>query len=105
MAFPSNKSTTAQLEVLRDGRREAMPVKLIERPLADSEGAGAPAARVNSAPAEPSLGLVVRDLDPALARRLDIPSSVHGVLVVRIDPAGPAFVPAMRRGFVIMEIN
>ena len=97
--------TTARLEVLRDGRREAMPVKLIERPLADSEGAAAPAARVNSAPAEPSLGLVVRDLDPALARRLDIPSSVHGVLVVRIDPAGPAFVPAMRRGFVIMEIN
>jgi S1-C subfamily serine protease len=30
---------------------------------------------------------------------------VHGVVVVRIDPAGPAFVPAMRRGFVIMEIN
>ena len=27
------------------------------------------------------------------------------MVVVRIDPAGPAFVPAMRRGFVIMEIN
>jgi S1-C subfamily serine protease len=27
------------------------------------------------------------------------------VVVVRVDPAGPAFVPSMRRGFVIMEIN
>jgi S1-C subfamily serine protease len=27
------------------------------------------------------------------------------VLVTRVDPASAAFVPAMRRGFVIMEIN
>jgi S1-C subfamily serine protease len=44
-------------------------------------------------------------LDPALARRMEIPVSVQGVVVMRVDPAGAAFVPAMRRGFVIMEIN
>jgi S1-C subfamily serine protease len=27
------------------------------------------------------------------------------VIVMRVDPAGASFVPAMRRGFVIMEIN
>ena len=41
----------------------------------------------------------------AFARRLEIPASVQGVVVMRVDPAGAAFVPAMRRGFVIMEIN
>ncbi len=41
----------------------------------------------------------------ALVRRLDVPSSVHGVVVTRVDPAGPAFVPALRRGFIVMEIN
>src|SRR5579872_3131938 len=100
--------TTARLDVLRDGRREAVPVKLTERPLPDSAEGGAPtpAHRVDGAAAgEPGLGLVVRELEAGFARRLDIPASVHGVVVVRIDPAGPAFVPAMRRGFVIIEIN
>ena len=36
---------------------------------------------------------------------MEVPSSVHGVVVMRVDPVGAAFVPAMRRGFVIMEIN
>ena len=100
-------ATTARLEVLRDGHREAVPVKLTERPLPDAaDGAPTPARHVDSGtPGEPNLGLVVREMDVAFARRLDIPSSVHGVVVVRIDPAGPAFVPAIRRGFVIMEIN
>jgi serine protease Do len=99
--------TTARLEVLRDGHREPVPVKLTERPLPDTaEGAPGPARRVDAVPSgEPGLGLVVREMEPGFARRLDIPASVHGVVVVRIDPAGPAFVPAMRRGFVVVEIN
>jgi len=36
---------------------------------------------------------------------MEIPPSVQGVVVTRVDPAGAAFVPGMRRGFVIMEIN
>jgi serine protease Do len=98
--------TTTRLEVLRDGRREAATVKLTERPLPDSaEAAPETVRRGAAAPADPGLGLVVRELEAGFARRLDIPASVHGVVVVRIDPAGPAFVPAMRRGFVVMEIN
>jgi S1-C subfamily serine protease len=54
---------------------------------------------------EPPLGLTVRDLDPGFARRMEIPALVRGVVVMRVDPAGAAFVPAMRRGFVITEIN
>ena len=36
---------------------------------------------------------------------MEIPVAVQGVVVMRVDPAGAAFVAAMRRGFVIMEIN
>lgn len=100
--------TTVRLDVLRGGDRESMTVKLTERPLPDSLGGSSPtpARRVQPTPGgDPPLGLVIRDLDAAFVRRLEIPSSVHGVVVVRVDPAGPAFVPAMRRGFVIMEIN
>ena len=56
-------------------------------------------------PNEPLLGLTVRDLDAGFARRLEIPESVQGVIVTKVDPAGASFVPAMRRGFIVMEIN
>ena len=31
--------------------------------------------------------------------------SVRGVIVAKVDPAAASFVPAMRRGFIVMEIN
>ena len=97
--------TIARLDLLRDGRKEAAQVKLTERPLPDT-APGAVGAR-SAAPAgrEPALGLTVRDLEPGFARRLELPSFVQGVVVMRADPAGAAFVPAIRRGFIIMEIN
>jgi serine protease Do len=97
--------TMARLDLLRDGRRESAQVKLTERPLRDAgpdEGGARPAA---PAPRDAPLGLTVRDLEPGFARRMEIPASVQGVVVMRVDPAGAGFVPAMRRGFVIMEIN
>jgi S1-C subfamily serine protease len=34
-----------------------------------------------------------------------VPESIQGVVVTRVDPSGAAFSAAVRRGFVIMEIN
>jgi serine protease Do len=98
--------TIARLELLRDGRRQTSQVKLTERPGLD-DPRGLPGARPASPPpgTDPPLGLIVRDLDPGFARRMEIPIAVQGVVVMRVDPAGAAFAPAMRRGFVIMEIN
>jgi len=45
------------------------------------------------------------EMDAAFVHRMAIPPSVQGVVVTRVDPVGAAFVPAMRRWFVIMEIN
>jgi serine protease Do len=101
----------ARLDVMRDGRRQATQVKLVERPPRDradatqEPGSGARPATPTAAPGDPPLGLTVRDVDPGFARRLEIPSSIHGVVVVRVDPAGASFVPAIKRGFIIMEIN
>jgi serine protease Do len=100
--------TIAQLDVMRDGRRQTSGVKLTERPSGDAapHGRGV-SGRTPRAPAQDDvpLGLTVRDLEPGFARRMEIPVAVRGVVVMRVDPAGAAFVPAMRRGFVIMEIN
>jgi serine protease Do len=94
-----------RLDLLRDGRRVAAQVKLTERPRDTAAADPLPAQRHAAVPADTPLGLTVREFDPLFAKRLDIPASVRGIIVVRVDPTGAAFMPAMRRGFVIMEIN
>jgi S1-C subfamily serine protease len=46
----------------------------------------------------------VRELDRAFVGRQEIPETIQGVIVSRVDPTGPAH-QALRRGFVVMEIN
>jgi serine protease Do len=104
--------SVARLDVLREGRRQSMPVKLAERPPRGEEfedGArGILGTPVRPRPQPPDtvapLGLSVREMDRGFAGRLEIPDSVQGVIVSRVDPAGAAH-QALRRGFVIMEIN
>jgi serine protease Do len=105
--------TVTRLDLLRDGHRQTASVKLTERPPRDTgyddttPGLSSRPPEPRSGPSDPPLGLTVRDLDTAITRRLglEIPPSIHGVIVLKVDPAGAAFVPAIRRWFVIMEIN
>ena len=103
--------TVARLEVVRDGRRYTLPVKLAERPRRGDE-VDEPTAplsdrgrvRPQERRTQPALGVSVRELDRAFAGRLDIPDSVQGVVVSRVEPTGAAF-GILRRGCVLMEIN
>ncbi|HSC27714.1 MAG TPA: trypsin-like peptidase domain-containing protein [Vicinamibacterales bacterium] len=104
--------SVTRLEVLRDGRRQVLPVKLAERPGKGSEfdsvTPAAPGGPPRSRPAPPDgqvpLGLFVREMDRTFIGRLEIPDSVQGVIVSRVDPTGSAY-QVLRRHFVIMEIN
>ena len=103
--------TVARLEILRDGRRQSLQVKLAERPppqrqaeTLDSFGSRTPRPRPPD-PMDTPLGLVVRDLDRSFVGRLEIPETVSGVVISRVDPTGAGFQALLRRGFVIMEIN
>jgi serine protease Do len=102
--------TTARLGVMRDARRLTLHVKLAERPPRDdgdrdTVDGNRPRPRVPEPAAEVPLGLTVRDLDREFMARLEVPDSVQGVMVSRVDPTGAAFSASVRRGFVIMEIN
>jgi len=95
------------LEVWRDGRVLAVPVKLRDRPLAPAIRRRSPpeldvraAAQVQS-----PLGLHVRDLDAATADRLRVPDGVEGVIITDIDPAGPARLTPLKVNQIILEIN
>lgn len=101
--------SVVKIQLARDGRRMTIPVRLTERPQPGSEDAdvlpGARPERVEPAPPEMPLGLTVRDMDATYAARLEIPQSVQGVVITRVDPTGASFSSAVRRGFVISEIN
>jgi serine protease Do len=103
--------TVAHLDVLRDGRHQTATVKLTERPPRDADDEAANSGLSGRPPMprrlpnDPPLGLTVRDLDAGFTRRMEIPPSIQGVVVTRVEPASAAFVPGIRRGFVITEIN
>jgi serine protease Do len=107
--------SAARLGVLRDGRERAVVVKLAERPTGREEGdlirperapsRPAPVDRGDARSAEQRLGASVRELDESLVRRATIPHAIEGVIVARVDPAGPALNSPLTRGKIIMEIN
>jgi serine protease Do len=102
--------SSARLEVVRDGRGREVIVKLAERPGRDDETDAQPAAsrrggRAASRTPARRVGLDVRELDAPFVRRLAMPGGLRGVVISRIDPAGPAFGSDLRRGFVIIDIN
>lgn len=51
------------------------------------------------------LGLGVQPLTPALARQLGISADTQGLLVVEVDPIGPAADAGIQRGDVIEQVN
>jgi serine protease Do len=103
--------TVARLEVMRESRRFTVPVKLAERPARDESDQDDDVLGNNQrqrAPEPPPavpLGLSVRELDRALIGRMELPEAIQGVIVSRVDPTGAAFSAAIRRGFIIIEIN
>jgi serine protease Do len=102
--------TVTRLEIVREGRRQMMTIKLAERPARDEDRADADPLgnRGRPRPQEPAtdvpLGVSVRELDRSFVGRLEIPSALQGVVVSRVDPTGSAY-QQLRRGFVILEIN
>ena len=101
--------TVVRLQVARDEQRLSMPIRLTERPQparsGDSAVPGGSGAPSRPAGPETPLGLLVRDLDRSAAARLNVPDSVQGVFIARVDPTGAAFSTPVRRGLVITEIN
>ncbi len=100
--------SVVRVQVVRDGRQVTVPVRLMERPRGTSRDEDAlPGSRDRATPPIPvsPLGLAVRDLDESFLNRRDLPSSLQGVVITRVDPAGPAFGAQLRPRMVIVEIN
>jgi serine protease Do len=100
----------ARLQLVRDGRRQAVTVKLTERPARENGSAQdargqAPAPDRSKGDAENLLGLTVRDLDRQTLDRLELPAETRGVLITRVEGMSASFDGGVERGTVLLEIN
>ena len=96
--------TSATLSVVRDGRVQAVLVKLAERPVREAH-ADASTERAPDTLRGGALGVSVRELDRDFGERVTIPAGTHGVVVSRVDPLSPAFDAGIERGHVVIEVN
>lgn len=101
------------LDVLRDGRRQQIPVTLGTRPPEDELLAQDERFDPNEAPKGPSAndslsataGMAVRPLDPSLIRQLGLEPGTRGVVILGVDPDSDAADKQLRRGFVILTAD
>jgi serine protease Do len=90
--------TKAEITVVRDGRERNVTVTLDELPsqTADAErGSGSPSG---------GAGLSVQPLTPEVARQLGVRAE-EGLVVVNVDPSGPAADAGFRKGDVIRQVD
>jgi serine protease Do len=103
---------TLALDVIRDGKHRTVDVRSGTRPsekeLAANEnsqenqgGGGQGGAQPQRAPAV--LGLSLAPLDDAARRQLGLPGSLHGAVVMGVDPNSDAGQKGLKRGDVIVR--
>jgi serine protease Do len=99
----------ARLGVVRDGRAQALTVKLDQRPArerGDKADTSAPPSADRPKPdPDALLGLTVRDIDRPTAERLELPAPIHGVLITRVEAMSSSFDGGIERGTVLLEVN
>ena len=92
-----------ELDVLRDGKTERIPVTTVLRPGGD--GRGADSAAASSDDQGVLNGVSVGDIDSNARRELDLPERLNGAIITGVDPASASARAGLREGDVILEIN
>jgi serine protease Do len=85
------------IEVMRDGKRLELTVKVAQLDEGERQASAAQ-------PAASRLGIAARSLTPELARSLDLPDG-RGVLVERVEEGSPAQSAGIAAGDVIVEVD
>jgi serine protease Do len=99
--------SVARVRFVRDGREQALTVKLAERRQREGEVQPdiKPQGPARTQDPENPFGLSVRDLDRVTADKLDLPAGMRGVLVTRVEPMSSSYDADLARGTVLLEVN
>ncbi len=90
-----------KLQISRNGSIKDLNVKLGELPLSKEEARSQP----DGASKDALEGVSVENLDAETASQLQLPETVKGVVVTRIDPSSPKADSGLQKGDVIQEVN
>jgi len=93
--------TTQPIQVFRDG--QVTTIETMIAPSKDEPEKQAKSERPDSSPVQ--LGLRLAPLDGKARESLDIPDSIHGVVVVAVDPNGAAAEQGLQPGDVIERVD
>jgi serine protease Do len=104
MVAQTPPKTKVTLKVLRDGREKTLTATLGELTPEVLAKAGGPAEK-EELTADALEGVEVSDLDSQARRQYDIPASVRGALVTKVDSDSDSYEAGLRPGNVILEIN
>src|SRR5690348_7249813 len=102
-----------ELEIVRDGKPMTVSTQIREQPAGYQTGQVAPQPQRPPVPQNPDdednensnglAGIQVGELTPGLARQLDLPSGIRGVVVTNVDNSSGA--SELQKGDVIEEVN
>ena len=114
MVAQTELNKNVELEIVRDGKPLKVPTQIKEQPQ-DYQSSSVLPKRAplqpqtprqrsdEEAASSPLAAIHVEELTPEMARQLDLPSNVQGVLVTGVDP--DSGVAELQKGDVIEEIN
>jgi Do/DeqQ family serine protease len=97
--------TAVTLTVSRGGREQQVPLTLGELPAERDAASAGEGGGARGAANTGKLGVGVEPVTPALAQRFNLKAGARGLVVVAIDPAGPAAEAGLQEGDVIEEVN
>jgi serine protease Do len=89
---------TVKLEILREGANKTISVTLGTFPDDPTEAQG-------QEEQASKLGMVLRDLTPEVAERLDLPRSTKGAVVMDVEAGEAAEAAGLQRGDVIVGVS
>ena len=103
-ATPPGRTIT--LRISRGGSEQEVSPTLGEYTRADQTSRPAPERSPTPRSGDTGrLGLAVQPLTPAIAQQLQVGAGVQGLVVLEVDPSGPAGDAGIQRGDVIQQVN
>jgi serine protease Do len=105
MAGAAAPGTVAHLNLLRNGTPVTVHVTMGDLAAAGSGTEAADNASASGNSSTSKLGASLEALTPDLRGQLQLPDSVHGLVVDSVTPGGPAMLAGIGRGDVIEQVN
>lgn len=100
----ANPNSAAELVVWRDGARKRLTVSLGRMEPEPETASVEQPAQEGSGQSLASLGATLAPITPELRREFDLPEGATGVLVLEVEPEGPAARQGLRPGDVIERV-